>query len=42
MKRSEGIYLSDHVEEGGLSSGSLTENLAAYLGSMAGEEGWVE
>lgn len=42
VKRSEGIYLSDHVEEGELSSGSLTENLAAYLGSMEGEEGWVE
>lgn len=42
MKRSEGIYLSDHVEDGEVSSGSLTENLAAYLGSMAGEEGWVE
>ncbi len=42
IKRSEGIYLSDHVEEGGLSAGTLTENLTAYLGSMAGEEGWVE
>ena len=42
IKRSEGIYLSDHVEEGSFSSGSLTENLTAYLGSMNGEEGWVE
>jgi len=50
VKRSEGIYLSDGVEEGTLSSGTLTENVAAYLGTEApedmvgprDEEGWVE
>lgn len=44
VKRSEGIYLSDHVEEGELSSSTLTENVAAYLGTLGekDEEGWVE
>ena len=44
VKRSGGLYLSDHVEEGELSSGSLTENVVAYLGTLGDncEEGWVE
>ena len=44
VKRSEGIYLSDHTEEGALSSGTLSENVTAYLGSLGekDEEGWVE
>ena len=50
VKRSEGIYLSDHTAEGELSSGNLTDNIAAYLGTEApedmeeprDEEGWVE
>ncbi|MBE7079838.1 MAG: hypothetical protein E7371_01215 [Clostridiales bacterium] len=47
--RSEGLYISDHTEEGELSSGTLTENLVAYLGTFGDpkkgekdEEGWVE
>lgn len=52
LKRSEGIYLTDMEEEGQLSSGKLTDYLAAYVGSYtladeskgvgAAEEGWVE
>ena len=44
VKRSEGIYLSDHKDEGELSSSTLTENVAAYLGTLGEkeEEGWVE
>ena len=44
IKRSEGLYLSDHVDEGELSSGKLSENLVAYLGQLGDkdEEGWVE
>lgn len=44
VQRSAGIYLSDHVEEGQLSSGNLTDNVAAYLGTLGegDEEGWVE
>ncbi|MBO5736589.1 MAG: InlB B-repeat-containing protein [Clostridia bacterium] len=44
VKRSEGIYLSDHKEEGELSSSTLTENIVAYLGTYGekDEEGWVE
>ena len=44
--RSEGIYLSDHEEEGVLSSGKLTDYLTAGCGSYnpddGTEEGWVE
>ena len=44
VKRSQGIYLSDSIEEGLLSSGNLTNYLTAACGSYpAGtEEGWVE
>ena len=44
VKRSEGIYLSDHTDAGELSSSTLTENIAAYLGTLGekDEEGWVE
>ncbi len=44
VKRSEGIYLSDHLDEGELYTGSLTENVTAYLGTLGeqDEEGWVE
>ena len=44
VKRSEGIYLSDHTDEGELSSSTLTENVTAYLGTLGekDEEGWVE
>ena len=44
VQRSAGIYLSDHVEDGQLSSGTLTDNVAAYLGTVGegDEEGWVE
>lgn len=46
VQRSKGIYLSDSVKEGQLSSGSLTDCLAAYIGTysndMVEEEGWVE
>ncbi len=44
VKRSEGIYLSDHTDEGELSTGTLTENVTAYLGTLGEkeEEGWVE
>ncbi len=44
VRRSEGLYLSDHVEEGELASGTLSENLVAYLGTVGetDEEGWVE
>ena len=46
IQRSEGIYLSDNVEEGELSSGSLTDCLTSYIGSYSPEmvevEGWVE
>lgn len=46
IQRSKGIYLSDNVKEGQLSSGSLTDCLAAYIGTysadMVEEEGWVE
>ena len=42
--RSEGLYISDHVDEGELSSGALSENLVAYLGTTGttDEEGWVD
>lgn len=50
IKRSPGIYLSDSVEEGGKSSGGLTNVLAAYVGSygvnpdgsLIDQDGWVE
>lgn len=46
VQRSEGLYLSDHTEEEELSSGTLTDNVAAYLGTITEdglcEEGWVE
>ena len=51
LQRSEGIYLTDMEEEGQLSSGKLTDYLAAYVGSYTenkdpsignAEEGWVE
>ena len=50
IQRSEGIYMSDHVEEGELSSVALTDYLVAYIGSystdskgnMVETEGWVE
>ena len=52
LQRSEGIYLTDMEVEGQLSSGKLTDYLAAYVGSYteadaskgvgAAEEGWVE
>ncbi|MBQ8726218.1 MAG: InlB B-repeat-containing protein [Clostridia bacterium] len=46
VKRSPGIYLSDSVEEGSLSSGGLADYLTSLCGSYdpaAGcEEGWVE
>ena len=50
IKRSEGLYLSDCVEDGELSSGGLSDYLAAYIGSYGedkngnfiDEEGWVE
>ena len=50
IKRSLGIYMSDHVEEGELSSGTLTDYLVAYIGStsldekgnLVESEGWVE
>ena len=50
IRRSEGIYLSDHADEGEVSSGSLSDYLVAYLGTTSmdskgniiEEEGWVE
>lgn len=46
IQRSAGIYLSDLEKEGQLSSGNLTDCLAAYVGTysedMIEEEGWVE
>ena len=50
LKRSAGIYMSDHAEEGELLSGSLTDYLVAYVGSTSWDakgnvieqEGWVE
>ena len=50
MQRSEGIYMSDYVEEGGIAGASLSEYLVAYVGSYSTdakgnfveEEGWVE
>ena len=50
VQRSEGLYLSDHVEDNELSSGGLSDYLAAYIGSygtdskgnLIDEEGWVE
>ena len=50
IKRSEGIYMSDHVEEGEKASGNLSDYLVAYVGSYSydakgnpiEEEGWVE
>ncbi|MBQ7373491.1 MAG: InlB B-repeat-containing protein [Clostridia bacterium] len=44
VKRSQGIYLSDSVEENLLSSGTLTNYLTAACGSYptGTEEGWVE
>ncbi|MBQ8405784.1 MAG: InlB B-repeat-containing protein, partial [Clostridia bacterium] len=50
INRSRGIYMSDHTEEGELSSSSLTDYLVAYVGSTSWDEkgnvieqeGWVE
>lgn len=45
IKRSEGLYLSDHVEEGMMASCNLTDYLTALCGSYNPEtdsEGWVE
>ena len=49
VKRSPGIYLSDHTEEGELASGGLTDYLVAYIGTYTyvdnyavETEGWVE
>lgn len=44
VKRSQGIYLSDSVEEGLLSSGTLTDYLTAAFGTYTNgtEDGWVE
>ena len=50
VKRSEGIYMSDYVEEGEMSSGNLSDYLVAYVGSYSydtkgnpiEQEGWVE
>ncbi|MBE7100151.1 MAG: hypothetical protein E7364_00895 [Clostridiales bacterium] len=50
IKCSEGLYLSDCVEDGELSSGGLSNYLASYIGSygmdakgnLIDEEGWVE
>ncbi len=44
VKRSPGIYLSDSVEEGLLSSGNLTDYLTAAFGTYTNgtEDGWVE
>lgn len=46
VKRSPGIYLSDYVEEGQLSSGVLSDYLTSMCGSYdpakGCEEGWVE
>ena len=46
IARSEGIYLSDHVEEGEKPATSLSDSLAAYIGTysvdMVEQEGWVE
>ncbi len=50
IKRSAGIYMSDHTEEGELPSSSLSDYLVAYIGSTSTDasgnivesEGWVE
>ena len=50
IKRSAGIYMSDHVEAGAVSSGTLSDYLVASVGSYSWdakgntieEEGWVE
>ena len=50
IKRSEGIYMSDHVEEGEIASGNLSDYLVAYVGSYSfdekgnpiEQEGWVD
>ena len=49
VKRSPGIYLSDHADEGELASGGLTDYLVAYIGTYTyvdnyavETEGWVE
>ena len=50
IKRSAGIYMSDHADEGELLSGSLTDYLVTYVGSYSWDtkgnaieqEGWVE
>ena len=50
IKRSAGIYMSDHTDAGEVSSGSLSDYLVAYVGSnswdskgnIIEEEGWVE
>ena len=50
VKRSAGIYLSDHTNAGELASSSLSDYLVAYVGSYSTdskgnyieEEGWVE
>lgn len=50
IKRSAGIYMSDHTDAGEIASGSLSDYLVAYVGSnswdakgnIIEEEGWVE
>ena len=50
IKRSAGIYMSDHADEGELLSASLTDYLVAYIGTTSSDakgniieqEGWVE
>lgn len=50
IRRSEGIYMSDHTEPGEVSSASLSDYLVAYAGSLSKdekgnikeEEGWAE
>ena len=50
IKRSEGIYMTDHVEEGEIASGNLSDYLVAYVGSYSfdekgnpiEQEGWVD
>ena len=50
IQRSLGIYMSDNVEAGELSSGTLSDYLVAYIGSTSTDskgnivesEGWVE
>ena len=50
IRRSEGIYMSDHTDPGELPSASLSDYLVAYAGSLSTdakgniieEEGWAE